>query len=70
MDIKKIIKNFLKEELPQKLEMLNNKDPDIYNEFSLQHELGIYLREQLGEKYKVQFHEERISQVRDIQRSI
>ena len=55
MDIKKIIKNFLKEELPQKLEMLNNKDPDIYNEFSLQHELGIYLREQLGEKYKVQF---------------
>lgn len=55
MDIKEIIKRFLKEELPQKLEALNNKDADIYNEFSLQHELGIYLREKLGNKYKVQF---------------
>ena len=55
MDIKEIIKRFLKEDLPQKLEALDNKDADIYNEFSLQHELGIYLREKLGDKYKVQF---------------
>ena len=28
---------------------------EIYNEFSLQHELGFCLREKLGERYKVQF---------------
>lgn len=28
---------------------------EIYNEFSLQHELGIYLRDILGSNYKVQF---------------
>lgn len=55
MDIKEIIKDFLNKGLPQKLETSNNEDPDIYNEFSLQHELGIYLREHLGENYKVQF---------------
>ena len=55
MDIKEIIKEFLGKKLLKKLESPNNKDYDIYNEFSLQHELGIYLRKQLGEKYKVQF---------------
>ena len=55
MDIKEIIKDFLNKGLPQKIETSNNEDPDIYNEFSLQHELGIYLREHLGENYKVQF---------------
>lgn len=28
---------------------------DLYNEFSLQHELGFYLRQQLGATFKVQF---------------
>ena len=28
---------------------------DVYNEFSLQHELGIYLRVALGRKYKIEF---------------
>ena len=55
MDIKEIIKEFLDKELLKKLETPNNKDYDIYNEFSLQHELGIYIREKLGENYKVQF---------------
>lgn len=30
-------------------------DDFVYNEFSLQHELGIFLRQQLGHQYKVQF---------------
>lgn len=33
---------------------INSIEDDIYNEFSLQHELGIFLREKLKE-YKVQF---------------
>ena len=33
----------------------NKKETDIYNEFSFQHELGIYLRDNLPEDYKVQF---------------
>lgn len=47
-----IIKAFLNKELPKKL---NGNDCYIYNEFSLQHELGIYLRKELGKGYKVQF---------------
>lgn len=33
----------------------NEKENDIYNEFSFQHELGIYLRNTLPNDYKVQF---------------
>lgn len=36
------------------LNILGTKEADIYNEFSLQHELGIFLREKL-KGYKVQF---------------
>lgn len=39
---------------PQKEDQCNF-DYKIYNEFSLQHELGIYLREKLGENYRVLF---------------
>ncbi|MFL0270112.1 hypothetical protein [Candidatus Clostridium radicumherbarum] len=35
--------------------LVGNGIVEIYNEFSLQHELGIYLRERLGGKYKIQF---------------
>lgn len=48
--VKKVIENFLKDELGN---LIN--DELIYNEFSLQHELGIYLRNALGKDYKVQF---------------
>lgn len=51
-NVASIIKGFLNEELPKKL---NDNDCYIYNEFSLQHELGIHLRNELGEGYKVQF---------------
>ncbi len=30
-------------------------DIDIYNEFSLQHEVGVYLRSELGPSFKIQF---------------
>ncbi len=46
MDLYKLIDAFFLQ--------LCNSDMEIYNEFSLQHELGIYLRIQLPE-YKVQF---------------
>ena len=46
INIKKIIDDFLN----------NFPKDDVYNEFSLQHELGIYLRNRLkGTQYKVQF---------------
>lgn len=48
--IKSIIQDFLNKELGKLI-----KDDYIYNEFSLQHELGIYLRNGLGPDYKVQF---------------
>jgi hypothetical protein len=35
--------------------LVGNGIVEIYNEFSLQYELGIYLREKLGSKYKIQF---------------
>jgi hypothetical protein len=31
------------------------QEVEVYNEFSLQHELGIFLREKIGNQYKVQF---------------
>ncbi|MFO7868650.1 MAG: hypothetical protein R6U95_05055, partial [Bacteroidales bacterium] len=33
----------------------NNVEDKIYNEFSLQHELGIFLRKKLEDKYRVDF---------------
>lgn len=50
--IKSIIQDFLNKELGKLI-----KNDYIYNEFSLQHELGIYLRKKLKKqgKYKVQF---------------
>ncbi len=47
MAIKQMIEGFLVE--------LSKGEIEIYNEFSLQHELGIYLRNQLSSDYKVQF---------------
>lgn len=46
MDLKNIIENFM--------ELVADNKVEIYNEFSLQHELGIFLREKLSE-HKVQF---------------
>lgn len=46
MDILKIIYNFFS--------CVENESIEIYNEFSLQHELGIYLRQNIS-NYKVQF---------------
>ena len=46
MDLHKLIDTFFLQ--------LNYNDIEIYNEFSLQHELGIFIRNQLTE-YKVQF---------------
>ena len=48
--MKQIIQDFLDNVLGKLL-----YDNDVYNEFSLQHELGIYLRNALGKDYKVQF---------------
>lgn len=46
MDIKKLLQDF----------MSNTFHPEnIYNEFSLQHELGLYLREKLKDTYTVKF---------------
>ena len=52
---RKVIQDFLNNELGQKLDA---KDTYVYNEFSLQHELGIYLRDELKKinvDYRVQF---------------
>jgi hypothetical protein len=35
--------------------LISEKKVEIYNEFSFQHELGIYIRNELKNKYKVQF---------------
>lgn len=49
----KAIRDFIETKLPL---LLNPEDCYIYNEFSLQHELGIHLRNQLEEQgYKIQF---------------
>lgn len=47
MNINKLIDDFIK--------LVKNEEIELYNEFSMQHELGIYLREKLEKKYKVQF---------------
>lgn len=47
VSIQKLIEDFTKE--------FKNWDDFIYNEFSLQHELGIYLRGKLPKEYLVQF---------------
>ena len=56
--IDNLIKSFLEDNAnkicPNKEDQCNF-NYDIYNEFSLQHELGIYLRKSLGDKYKVLF---------------
>jgi len=44
--MKELIENFL--------ELIRSGKTEIYNEFSLQHELGVYLRNRLSE-YKIQF---------------
>ena len=44
----------IRELLQEFISKVENKQIEIYNEFSLQHELGIFLREQLP-KYKIQF---------------
>ncbi len=44
----------IKELLNEFMGMVENKQIEVYNEFSLQHELGIFLRNRLSE-YKVQF---------------
>ena len=46
-----MIENFIREFMM----LISNGSVEVYNEFSLQHELGIYLRKVLGGKYKVQF---------------
>ena len=50
--IRKAIQDFLDNKLGQ---LLDVKDTCVYNEFSLQHELGIYLRQKLPNNYRVQF---------------
>lgn len=51
--VQKAIQDFIDTKLPL---LLNPKDCYIYNEFSLQHELGIHLRNELKEQgYKIQF---------------
>ena len=52
MTIEKAVQNFIETKMSK---FLNPKDCFIYNEFSLQHELGIHLREVLGDSYKIQF---------------
>ena len=49
IDIRKAIESFFSENLDV------GDEGDIYNEFSLQHELGIHLREVLGKDYAVRF---------------
>lgn len=44
----------IKTEIAQFMSLIASEEIDIYNEFSLQHELGVYLRQKLGD-LKVQF---------------
>lgn len=46
MNIEQLLKDFM--------QLINKNEVEVYNEFSLQHELGIYLRDRLKD-YKVQF---------------
>ncbi len=56
IDIKKVIEDFWK--------YAEDNNLELYNEFSLQHELGIYLKERFEKGYKVQF-ERNIKQLKD-----
>ncbi len=49
LNLSKLINEFFIEYLPKK------PDIEIYNEFSLQHEIGFFLREKLSDKYKIYF---------------
>lgn len=49
-DIKKLIEIFF-----NLLKLNPEINEFVYNEFSLQHELGVFLRQQLGHQYKIQF---------------
>lgn len=48
-------KDFIKNGIINFVDEIRKGTIEIYNEFSLQHELGIYLRNCFGEKYKIQF---------------
>jgi len=37
------------------IDNVNNRKIELYNEFSMQHELGVFLREKLDKKNKIQF---------------
>jgi hypothetical protein len=56
MELKKQLKDWIEKDFLKRVE---KKEVEVYNEFSLQHELGIFLREKLKEnnltEYKVQF---------------
>ncbi len=45
----------IKRRIEEFLQYANDNKIELYNEVSLQHELGIYLRNKIGEKYSVQF---------------
>ncbi len=45
----------LKQEIEDFFRTVAAGKAEIYNEFSVQHELGIFLRERIGAEYKVQF---------------
>ena len=45
----------IKRHIEKFLQYANDNKIELYNEVSLQHELGIYLRNEIGEKYAVQF---------------
>ena len=47
MDIEKYIQMFFSD--------IENNSIEVYNEFSLQHELGIFLRNEISKPYKVEF---------------
>lgn len=47
MNIDNLVTNFIK--------LVKDGTIDLYNEFSLQHELGVFLRDYLDKKYKIQF---------------
>lgn len=55
-DIKTINKPLdLEKYIHQFMDLIKNNVVEVYNEFSLQHELGIYLRNVVNKKYKIQF---------------
>ncbi|MDO4223690.1 MAG: hypothetical protein Q4D05_06670 [Acinetobacter sp.] len=56
LDLAQLIQTFMTTRVKVKNSQHSHKDVEICNEFSFQHELGIFLREQLhGLGYKIQF---------------